>query len=909
MDTPATNDEFRIRVFENSPLPIVVMDAESWRFIDCNPAAVAAYGYSSKDSVVGKTPMDVSAPTQYDDVPSPQSVAYYNAQAAEKGSTVFEWRHQRPNGEVWDAEVHLLSFNVGSRRLLQFSLVDITERRFAGLVQRLQHDLILELNSCCDFECGLGAVLGSVLKLDGLECGGIYVVDPSNQTLHLAAHRGLSPQFIAQVAHPAPDSPTVALALRGEIRYGTYAELRQEQDPVRASEGLRGFALIPITSKGVLVALMNLSSRTCDEIPLRTRTALETVALQIGSTLLRLRSEAALRESEAIFQQFLDKSPIYVYFKDQDLRAVRLSSNFREMLGRPVDEILGKLTHELFPPDLAVTIDAADRAVLTGGVTVTVDEELNGRHYTTIKFPISVAGKARYLAGFTIDITDRKRAEEALRERTAEFQAFMDNLPAMTIIKDEKLRPLYFNQAMLDNFPAEWLGRTPHETFPTEVADAMVAADHKAIRESPVVYDEQWVDKQGNPRVLETRKFIIRRGDLPPHLGAIISDVTERRQSESLVQNAQKLEALGVLAGGIAHDFNNLLGGIFGYLDLAKIAQSEPERQECLDHALSAMERARDLTRQLLTFAKGGAPVKKVDSLTPFLQNTVQFALSGASVRAVMDIADDLLPCDYDKNQMAQVLDNIVINAVQSMPGGGTIEVSARNVSFLNKQHVMLPPGRYICISIADHGIGIPREYLQRIFDPFFSTKQQGHGLGLATCYSVVKRHGGCIEVDSEPGKGSIFRIFLPVAAHIEGEIPSLPQRHHRGHGTFVVMDDEEMMLDMVGTLLRTFGYQVVRFRDGSQVLDFYADALRTGQSIAAMIFDLTVPGGMGGKEAISELRKLDAAIPVFVASGYADDPVMAHPRDYGFSGSIAKPFTTKELTQLLNAELSSPAS
>jgi PAS domain S-box-containing protein len=904
MDHSSTTDEFRTRVFETSPWPIVVMDAETWRFIDCNPAAVAVYGYASKESVIGKTPVDVSAPIQHDGTGAAEKSAHYITEALEKGSTVFEWRHQRPSGETWDAEVHLLSFAVGDRRFLQFSLVDTTDRRLAAQLQRLQHDLVLELNSCSDFEHGLDTVLGAVLKLDRIDCGGIYVVDPADQTLHLAAHRGLSAEFIAEVAHPPTNAPSAGLAFRGEILYGTYAELLAEESPVRRNEGLRGFAVIPITSKGTLIALMNLSSRTSDSIPVRTRTALETIAFQVGTSLLRLRTEATLRETESMFQQFLEKSPVHVYFKDHDLRAIRVSSNFEQLLRRPVKEILGKQSHELFSPALAAAIDADDRAVLAGERTISVDEELNGRHYTTIKFPIHLAGKPAYLAGFTIDITDRKRAEEALRERTAQFQAFMDNVPSMAIIKDEQFRPLYFNKAMLDAFPADWLGKTPHETFPAEIADAMVKTDQRAIDESSVVYEEQWVDKNGTPRVLETKKFAIRRGDLPAHVGAIISDITERKRDEMLLQNAQKLESLGVLAGGIAHDFNNLLGGIFGYLDLAKIEQTEEARQECIGHAMSVMERARDLTRQLLTFAKGGAPVKKVDSLMPFLQNAVQFALSGANIRAQLDVPHDLWPCDYDRNQMAQVIDNIVINAVQAMPAGGTIDVSARNVSFADDQHVVLPAGRYLRISITDHGIGIPRDYLPRIFDPFFTTKQKGHGLGLATCYSIVTRHGGCIEVDSEPGQGSTFRIFLPAASRADAAgTPPSPTRH-RGHGTFVVMDDEEVILDMVSGLLRKLGYEVVCFKDGREVLEFYANALESHREIAAMIFDLTIPGRMGGKETIREVCKLGGAPPVFVASGYADDPVMAHPRDYGFTGSIAKPFTSRELSQLLETHL-----
>ena len=298
--------------------------------------------------------------------------------------------------------------------------------------------------------------------------------------------------------------------------------------------------------------------------------------------------------------------------------------------------------------------------------------------------------------------------------------------------------------------------------------------------------------------------------------------------------------------------------------------------------------------------------MKKVESLRSCILDTVQFALSGANIRGQVEVAPDLLPCDCDKNQIAQVIDNIVINAIQAMPGGGSIEVSASNVSLAASQHVVLPAGRYVQISVTDHGVGIPREYLPRVFDPFFTTKQKGHGLGLATCYSIVRRHGGCIEAESEPGKGSTFHIYLPAASSAHAETP-LPSRvRHRGQGTFLVMDDEEVLRDMLAHLLRKSGYEVVCVSNGREALDYYAGALQEGKSVAGMIFDLTIPGAMGGKEAIVEIRKLSETMPVFVASGYADDPVMANPRLYGFTGSIAKPFTSGELSLLLNQHLPS---
>ncbi|HMA92899.1 MAG TPA: PAS domain-containing protein, partial [Polyangiaceae bacterium] len=783
MNFPA-REEFRSLVFETSPLPMVVMDAKCLRFIDCNPMAASIYGYSTKEEVLARTFLDVSAPLQYGDMPSAEKLDQLVQQTLEAGSAVFEWIHRRPNGEYWDAQVRLMAIAVGSEPLLYFSLVDITTRRSVEQAQCIVQTLVQSLNACNDLAQGASLVLQSALKLSGIDCGDVYLVESNSGALHLAASQGLAQALLTQISQFTTEPLSAEFVAREASRSESYAKYYAPSEQVRASEGLRGCVVTPIVFNGALIGLLSLASHSSDDIPIVTREALENIALQAGPTLQRLYAESALREREEIFLQFLDNSPVYVFVKDQDLRATTLSNNFAEMLGRPIGEIIGKQSSELFPPDFAASIDAVDRAVLNGGKTITVDEELNGRYYTTIKFPIRISGKPRYLAGYTIDITDRKRAEQALRESTAQFEAFMDNMPSMCIIKDEELRPIFFNRTMFERYPAkDWLGKTPHETFPSEVADEMVRADSQALRDGLVVYEEEWVDNTGVPRMLETRKFAIRREGAPSHLAALITDVTDRKRSETLLQNAQKLEALGVLAGGIAHDFNNLLSGIFGNLDLARLEDTKQERDECLDRAMAAMERARDLTRQLLTFAKGGAPVKKVEPLTPFLENTVQFALSGAAVDCRMDIRPDLWSCDYDRNQIGQAIDNIVINAVQAMPSGGTIEVTARNVTFLAGQHPVLHAGGYVCISIADHGIGIPREYLAKVFDPFFTTKPKGHGLGLATCYSVVKRHGGCIEVDSESGKGTTFSVYLPAVVVSAGGGAPTVRKQHRGAG------------------------------------------------------------------------------------------------------------------------------
>jgi signal transduction histidine kinase/CheY-like chemotaxis protein len=420
---------------------------------------------------------------------------------------------------------------------------------------------------------------------------------------------------------------------------------------------------------------------------------------------------------------------------------------------------------------------------------------------------------------------------------------------------------------------------------------------------------EEPISITGDIRWFETFKTPIRDG-----LGTIIGttgysrDITEKKRIEAAIQNATRLESLGVLAGGIAHDFNNLLGGIFGYLSLAKVCIAEGKLENIPEYLTKATEvfgRARALTQQLLTFSKGGAPIRKPLRLAPLLKKWAQFALSGSSVVCRCAIADDLWLCDCDENQIGQVIDNIIINAKQAMPRSGEIILTAQNVSVKQELHsALLRNGDFVKISIKDDGVGIPKQILPRIFDPFFSTKEKGHGLGLTTCYSIATRHGGFIDVESEPGKGSAFHIFLPASINSvpfsEDHVPVI----HKGSGTFLVMDDEEMIRKPIGDVLKLWGYDVACRETGLQAIDFLLSEIKANRKITGMLLDLTVPGGMGGKEAIGKIRELGPEIPVFVTSGYADDPVMANPKSFGFTASICKPFTVDELAGMLNEHL-----
>ncbi len=500
----------------------------------------------------------------------------------------------------------------------------------------------------------------------------------------------------------------------------------------------------------------------------------------------------------------------------------------------------------------------------------------------------------------------RGTPEEELRLRESCLRAIIENQPGLVWLKDADGRFLAVNRAFARSCgaddPAELVGKTDHDIWPPELAEKYRVDDATVMRNGTPVQVEELILDAGERRWFETFKTPVkdRHGEIIGTTG-YARDITARKLEEEALRTVQKLESLGVLAGGIAHDFNNLLSGIFGCIDLAMAASAEPEVLRFLAKALGAVDRSRALTLQLLTFAKGGAPIKKVDRLDPFLRETAHFALSGARTTCRFRIPTDLWCCEFDRNQIGQVIDNIVINAKQAMVDGGEIELSAENVTLVEDGPRVRPaPGDYVRISIADRGAGMAPEILPRIFDPFFSTKRQGHGLGLATAYSIVDRHGGHIEVDSTVGQGSTFHLYLPaLPGAAPGRGTSAPPPAGR-LGTVIVMDDEEIVRYAVGRVLESLGYSVITTQSGSEAIAALQRERSAARRVDAMILDLTVPGGMGGREALTEIRIIDPALPVFVASGYADDPVMASPAAYGFTDSICKPFSRAELVRLL---------
>jgi PAS domain S-box-containing protein len=418
------------------------------------------------------------------------------------------------------------------------------------------------------------------------------------------------------------------------------------------------------------------------------------------------------------------------------------------------------------------------------------------------------------------------------------------------------------------------------------------------------------ISRDGSERLVESNAAPIRDRS-GGRVGAVVvfRDVTEKRRLDEERQKADKLESLGVVAGGIAHDFNNLLTAILGNISLALLCAPDPEVGERLGAAKRATNRAQELAQQLLTFAKGGAPVKQTASMAQLLRDTLSLTLHGSKAHCEFQVSDDLWPVDIDPGQMSQVINNLAMNADQAMPAGGVLHVQAENIELVTHSVSLgLDAGRWVRISLQDQGIGIPEEYLKKIFDPYFTTKPKGSGLGLATAYSIVKNHHGIIAVDSKPGQGSTFTICLPASEHElsvqdAGPVPMAPA----GTARVLVLDDEEAICMLVTCALEELGYKVTETNDGTQAIAAYEKAMKDGTPFDLFISDLTIPGGMGGQETIKRLLEIDPDIRAIVSSGYANDPVMSRHEEYGFSGMIAKPYEIDALGRKVAEVLAQP--
>ncbi len=555
----------------------------------------------------------------------------------------------------------------------------------------------------------------------------------------------------------------------------------------------------------------------------------------------------------------------------------------------------------------------------TGGSTLAV-----GRTRKNSNFPIEISlsemlvDHEQLFVAMIRDVTERKRFEKEIDAEKESLAVTLRSIGDGVITTDVHGKIIMINNAgeTLTGWETkEAIGKPLKKVFNVAIdLAAQARAQQSGYRNEAqsillsLPEAATLVARDGTEHVVEQVASPIRdsKNDVTGVV-LVFRDITERQRNEAERRKAETLEQLGLLAGGIAHDFNNLLTAIIGNISLASLLlPPNDEMGTRLNDAKNASLRARDLAQQLLTFARGGAPIKKTASIGKLIQDTVSFSLRGTHSRSEFDFGSDLWPAEIDPGQISQVVANLVVNADQAMPNGGTLHVCCDNFVYTPE---VTPPisdlacGDYIRVRIRDEGVGIPDEFMKRIFDPYFTTKSKGTGLGLATTYSIVKNHNGLITVESQVHFGSTFTIYLPASRH--QTVPVEPTHAISpviaGSGRVLIVDDEEAIRALVAFTLERLGYEVAEAETALEGVNLYREKKEAGERFDLVILDLTLPGGMGGKEALKRLMEIDPTVNAIVSSGYAMDATMSRYQDYGFRGVIAKPYEAAELGRIVH--------
>jgi len=635
----------------------------------------------------------------------------------------------------------------------------------------------------------------------------------------------------------------------------------------------------------------------------------------------RKQSEAALKQSEAKYRLLYNETPVLLHSIDRNGTLVEVNDYWLKTLGYERGEVIGRKVTDFFTEaSRKYAREVVHPAFFRDGIAKDISYQFVRKSGEVLDVLLSATAE-RDAAGTVVrslavieDVTERKRAETALRESEERFKAITMTASDAILLMDDRGKIIHWNPAagrMFGYSAEEALGKNLHLFLaPTRLHKNFLEGFEKFVKtgQGPVINKSVELAahrKDGTEFPIEVSTSAMNIGGRWHALG-IVRDITERKRLEQELLKSEKLESIGTLAGGIAHDFNNLLQGIFGYISMAKLTYDQKEKSlAMLEQAEKALHQSVNLTSQLLTFSKGGKPMKKVFALRPLIDNSVSFAMSGSRNTYEIVIDKDLHAIEADEGQIGQVIQNIVLNADQAMPLGGRITITARNISA--SAAPSLPgaaTGDVVELSIQDQGTGIPEEHLSRIFDPYFTTKEKGSGLGLATTYSIIKNHGGVITVASEMGKGTTFTIYLPASGTSVEREEASAQRAVGNKGRVLVMDDEQVVREVTGELLRSLGHEVDFADRGEAAVMQYKTAMAAGRPFDIVILDLTVRGGMGGAEAIKKLLELDPNVKAIVSSGYSDDAVTADFCKQGFRAFLKKPYDIEELQSTLNALL-----
>jgi PAS domain S-box-containing protein len=738
----------------------------------------------------------------------------------------------------------------------------------------------------------------------------------------------------------------------------SYEILRKEA----ADFGYLSMISLPLGTDKQIFGLLNIYAEKPDSFDLSEVKLLQEMAddLVYGIKALRAREEhkrieEALAKSEERVRASIENMPdafsIFSAVRDETLRIKDFRIDYVNaaacrISGLDSGILAGGLLLELFPEyDDTGLFDEYSTVVETGQPLIRSRQtiELGERINSTGEMRTYNIRAVKLEDGLVVawrDITDLERATEALRASEARYltifntaavpicvEDFSEVKAALNTLRSQGVTDLRgylddhpeFVRSAMEMITIQDVNEAAIELYEAENKEQLLASlDNLFLSESfsivkdmlvAIMDEKEFFEGEAVNRSLKGKRLNIWiRITIPgndsefENLLVSIFDITEHRKMEEELLKAQKLESLGVLAGGIAHDFNNMLTVILGNIVLAKMRLNKDDNVYLrLDKAENAIHRAKDLTSNLLTFSKGGELSKKPVAIGKLIKDTANFALSGSRSKCEFTIPDDLWPIEADEGQISQVIENIIINADQSMPEGGTITVQCDNIVVDTHELQLLKEARYIRISITDHGPGISDEIRKKIFDPYFSTKEGKSGLGLATSYSIIKKHGGQLTVESEPDGGASFHVYLPASEMLSSGIRGEKRKALTGNERVLIMDDEEAVSEVAEGILKSIGCEVELAKNGTEALELYLKARETGRPFDVVILDLTISGGMGGKKTIKKLLEIDKDVKAIVSTGYSNDPIMAEYRKYGFRGALSKPYKLQEISEVLS--------
>ncbi|MCM2267574.1 MAG: PAS domain S-box protein [Elusimicrobiales bacterium] len=621
-----------------------------------------------------------------------------------------------------------------------------------------------------------------------------------------------------------------------------------------------------------------------------------------------------LKESEEKFQELFEKAPVGYQSLDVNGDLLAVNDTWTSVFGYPREEALGRNFGDFLAPGYNDVFGTNFPKFKAAGKISGVEFEIlrkdgEKRHIT---FNGRVAhnpdGSFRQTHCVFTDVTDTWKSERQAHILSEAIKASFDEI---YVFDPDSFRFIFVNSGALKNlgYTEEEIEQLTPWDLKKEYTEASFRQAVRPLLESSqqqLIFESVHTRKNKTSYPVEVRLQFVKTKAASVFL-AVISDVTEKKKTERLMAemaNMQRVESLGALAGGIAHDFNNMLTGIMANLSLLAAKPQDEPAKEIIHDTLEATRSAQNLTTQLLAFAKGGKPVKKEICLEKSLKDIFNLATRGTRAAAELEICEHLWSVEGDENQLKQAVNNLLVNGLQAMPSGGKLRLTADNHESHGEAAAGLKPGKYVRLLISDTGIGIPKEYLPRIYEPYFTTKAQGHGLGLPMTWSVVTNHGGRITAASEPGKGTSFELLLPATGRCLKEVLQKAAAVTKGHGRILLLEDEEIVQKAAARMLKELGYEAELTSDGKQTLDRYRQEAGAGRPFAAVIMDLTIPGGLGGKDAVKELKREFPAAKVIVSSGYSDESVMADYKTYGFDAMLPKPYRYEDLAETLAALL-----